>query len=228
MKTIELNGKFRNILLLATAIIVILLLWSFTKDWIKPRIVKSLGGYTESEVKMTRDTLEVRYNDIYIKYKEILTKVVDIPEPEIIIDYRYIPVNTPLNPSTKGKSDTENVQFATVKRYQTAVNDTILDGIITSIITVDSCKLVEQSFKYTPKIPYIREKIVTIVETKETILSDKPKAYIGAGLQVNTLNQVTPNIKYLTKSKWLIEGGYSKSLENTYPDAVIIGVAKFF
>jgi len=214
----------KNILIVIIIIILLIFLYSITKDWLKPRIVKALGGYTQSEMKHTVDTLDVKYNDIYIKYKKIETKVAVIPEPE----YIYVNVPTTNKLSTKGKVQPTITQKTLVKRYVTAINDTILDGNIETMLSIDSCKIISQTFKYTPKIPYIREKIITIVETKETILSDKPKAYIGIGLDVNTINQVTPQALYLTKKKWLYKAGYTKSIDNQYPAAITVGISKLF
>ena len=115
-----------------------------------------------------------------------------------------------------------------VKRYSTSVNDSILDGNIETILSLENCKIISQRLNYTPKIPYIREKIVTIVNNTETILSDKPKAYIGAGINVSSNNQITPQVLYLTKKKWLYNIGYQKDITNQLPNTIQIGVAKLF
>ncbi len=213
------------------AIVVILILWFLyilLKDWLKPNLIKVLGGYTQKEMKITVDTLDVKYNDIYIKYKEIEAKVGIIPKPEYI--YVDIVTNEPTTNilSTKGKVQPPTTQKTLVKRYVTAISDTILDGNIETMLSLDSCKIVSQTFKYVPKVPYIREKIVTIVETKETILSDKPKVHIGIGLDVNSINQITPQALFLSKKNWLYKAGYTKSLDNQYPNAITIGIVKLF
>jgi len=218
----------KNILIGIIIIILLIFLYSLTKDWLKPRIIKALGGYTQKEIKATRDTLSVKYNDIYTKYKEIETKGVINPKVEYVPVYKHIKEPKTNSFSITGKVQPEYLQIQGVKRYQTAINDTILDGNIETILSLDSCKIVSQSFKYKPKIPYIREKIVTIVETKETILSNKPKAFIGIGLDINSVNQVTPQILYLSKKKWLYKGGYTKSINNQYPNSITIGIAKLF
>ena len=65
----EMRTTMRTLLKLGITVVILLLLWKFTKDWIKPRVVKALGGYTEKEVKTKVDTLTVKYKDIYVKYK---------------------------------------------------------------------------------------------------------------------------------------------------------------
>lgn len=213
------------------AIITIILLWFIyilAKDWLKPRIVKALGGYTQKEMKTTIDTLDIKYKDIYIKYKEIETKALLNNKPEYVYIDRIVKKPATNKSSHKGKSQPPTTQKTFVKRYVTAINDTILNGNIETMLSVDSCKIVSQTFKYKPKIPYIREKIVTIVETKETILSDKPKAYIGLGLDINSNNQITPQVLYLSKKKWLYKAGYTKEINNQYPAAITIGIAKLF
>lgn len=224
----EMRTTMRTLVKLGITVVILLLLWKFTKDWIKPRVVKALGGYTEKEVKTKVDTLTVKYKDIYVKYKELQTKVTVIPEPIYIDNYVYVkePKTNSLN--TTGKSQPKIMASERVKRYSTSINDSILDGNIETILSLENCKIISQSLNYTPKIPYIREKIVTIVNNTETILSDKPKAYIGAGINANLNNQVTPQVLYLTKKKWLYNIGYQKDITNQLPNTIQIGVAKLF
>lgn len=224
----EMRTTMRTLLKLGITVVILLLLWKFTKDWIKPRVVKALGGYTEKEVKTKVDTLTVKYKDIYVKYKELQTKVTVIPEPIYIDNYVYVKETKTNSLNTTGKSDLKIMVSERVKRYSTSVNDSILDGNIETILSLENCKIISQSLNYTPKIPYIREKIVTIVNNTETILSDKPKAYIGAGINANLNNQVTPQVLYLTKKKWLYNIGYQKDITNQLPNTIQIGVAKLF
>lgn len=224
----EMRTTMRTLLKLGITVVILLLLWKFTKDWIKPRVVKALGGYTEKEVKTKVDTLTVKYKDIYVKYKELQTKVTVIPEPIYIDNYVYVKETKTNSLNTTGKSDLKIMASERVKRYSTSVNDSILDGNIETILSLENCKIISQSLNYTPKIPYIREKIVTIVNNTETILSDKPKAYIGAGLNASSNNQITPQVLYLTKKKWLYNIGYQRDLSNQLPNTIQIGVAKLF
>ena len=224
----EMRTTMRTLLKLGITVVILLLLWKFTKDWIKPRVVKALGGYTEKEVKTKVDTLTVKYKDIYVKYKELQTKVTVIPEPIYIDNYVYVKETKTNSLNTTGKSDLKIMASERVKRYSTSVNDSILDGNIETILSLENCKIISQSLNYKPKIPYIREKIVTIVNNTETILSDKPKAYIGAGINANLNNQVTPQVLYLTKKKWLYNIGYQKDITNQLPNTIQIGVAKLF
>ena len=224
----EMRTTMRTLLKLGITVVILLLLWKFTKDWIKPRVVKALGGYTEKEVKTKVDTLTVKYKDIYVKYKELQTKVTVIPEPIYIDNYVYVKETKTNNLNTTGSSQPKITVSERVKRYSTSVNDSILDGNIETILSLENCKIISQSLNYTPKIPYIREKIVTIVNNTETILSDKPKAYIGAGLNASSNNQITPQVLYLTKKKWLYNIGYQKDITNQLPNTIQIGVAKLF
>ena len=224
----EMRTTMRTLLKLGITVVILLLLWKFTKDWIKPRVVKALGGYTEKEVKTKVDTLTVKYKDIYVKYKELQTKVTVIPEPIYIDNYVYVKETKTNSLNTTGKSQPKIMASERVKRYSTSVNDSILDGNIETILSLENCKIISQSLNYTPKIPYIREKIVTIVNNTETILSDKPKAYIGAGINVSSNNQITPQVLYLTKKKWLYNIGYQKDITNQLPNTIQIGVAKLF
>ena len=224
----EMRTTMRTLLKLGITVVILLLLWKFTKDWIKPRVVKALGGYTEKEVKTKVDTLTVKYKDIYVKYKELQTKVTVIPEPIYIDNYVYVKETKTNSLNTTGKSDLKIMASERVKRYSTSVNDSILDGNIETILSFENCKIISQSLNYTPKIPYIREKIVTIVNNTETILSDKPKAYIGAGLNASSNNQITPQVLYLTKKKWLYNIGYQKDITNQLPNSIQIGISKLF
>lgn len=224
----EMRTTMRTLLKLGITVVILLLLWKFTKDWIKPRVVKALGGYTEKEVKTKVDTLTVKYKDIYVKYKELQTKVTVIPEPIYIDNYVYVKETKTNNLNTTGSSQPKITVSERVKRYSTSINDSILDGNIETILSLENCKIISQSLNYTPKIPYIREKIITIVNNTETILSDKPKAYIGAGLNASSNNQITPQVLYLTKKKWLYNIGYQKDITNQLPNTIQIGVAKLF
>ena len=224
----EMRTTMRTLLKLGITVVILLLLWKFTKDWIKPRVVKALGGYTEKEVKTKVDTLTVKYKDIYVKYKELQTKVTVIPEPIYIDNYVYVKETKTNSLNTTGSSQPKITVSERVKRYSTSINDSILDGNIETILSLENCEIISQSLNYTPKIPYIREKIVTIVNNTETILSDKPKAYIGAGINANLNNQVTPQVLYLTKKKWLYNIGYQKDITNQLPNTIQIGIAKLF
>ena len=224
----EMRTTMRTLLKLGITVVILLLLWKFTKDWIKPRVVKALGGYTEKEVKTKVDTLTVKYKDIYVKYKELQTKVTVIPEPIYIDNYVYVKETKTNSLNTTGKSDLKITVSERVKRYSTSINDSILDGNIETILSLENCEIISQSLIYKPKIPYIREKIITIVNNTETILSDKPKAYIGAGINANLNNQVTPQVLYLTKKKWLYNIGYQKDITNQLPNTIQIGIAKLF
>ena len=224
----EMRTTMRTLLKLGITVVILLLLWKFTKDWIKPRVVKALGGYTEKEVKTKVDTLTVKYKDIYVKYKELQTKVTVIPEPIYIDNYVYVKETKTNSLNTTGKSDLKIMASERVKRYSTSINDSILDGNIETILSLENCEIISQSLNYKPKIPYIREKIITIVNNTETILSDKPKAYIGAGLNASSNNQITPQVLYLTKKKWLYNIGYQKDITNQLPNTIQIGVAKLF
>lgn len=224
----EMRTTMRTLLKLGITVVILLLLWKFTKDWIKPRVVKALGGYTEKEVKTKVDTLTVKYKDIYVKYKELQTKVAVIPEPIYIDNYVYVKETKTNSLNTTGSSQPKITVSERVKRYSTSVNDSILDGNIETILSLENCKIISQSLNYTPKIPYIREKIITIVNNTETILSDKPKAYIGAGLNASSNNQITPQVLYLTKKKWLYNIGYQRDLSNQIPNSIQIGISKLF
>ena len=224
----EMRTTMRTLLKLGITVVILLLLWKFTKDWIKPRVVKALGGYTEKEVKTKVDTLTVKYKDIYVKYKELQTKVTVIPEPIYIDNYVYVKETKTNNLNTTGSSQPKITVSERVKRYSTSINDSILDGNIETILSLENCEIISQSLNYKPKIPYIREKIITIVNNTETILSDKPKAYIGAGLNASSNNQITPQVLYLTKKKWLYNIGYQKDLSNQLPNSIQIGISKLF
>ena len=224
----EMRTTMRTLLKLGITVVILLLLWKFTKDWIKPRVVKALGGYTEKEVKTKVDTLTVKYKDIYVKYKELQTKVTVIPEPIYIDNYVYVKETKTNSLNTTGSSQPKITVSERVKRYSTSINDSILDGNIETILSLENCEIISQSLNYKPKIPYIREKIITIVNNTETILSDKPKAYIGAGINASSNNQITPQVLYLTKKKWLYNIGYQKDITNQLPNSIQIGISKLF
>lgn len=224
----KISNTIKNILIAVAVIIVLCFLYQLTKDWLKPTLIKALGGYTEKQEKTTVDTLAAKYKDIYVKYEKLKTEALITKPPVYIPRYIYTKEPQTNKPSFTGKSLPSTPEIGAVLHYETVINDTILTGTIETIIALDSCKILSQSLNYTPKIPYIREKIVEVVKHTETTLGDKPKAYIGAGLDINFNNQITPQALYLTKKKWLYKAGYTKSLDNQFPNTVTIGIAKLF
>jgi len=222
------TNTIKKVIIASAVILILWFLYTLCKDWLKPTLIKALGGYTQKETKTTIDTLEVKYKDIYMKYKKLQTKAVIDKAPEYLPDYKYTTQTNTNKLSTTGKVLPSTPVNRGVMRYQTAINDSILTGNIETLISIDSCKIVSQTLNYEPKIPYIREKIITVVKTVDNTVSDKPKAYIGLGLDINTINQITPQALYLTKKKWLYKGGYTKSLDNKFPAAITVGIAKLF
>lgn len=201
-------------------ILVIWFIWHVGKDWLKPRIINALGGFTQREVKETIDTLEVKRDTIYLPQKERIIKV---------------PITTPvvtpsksLTPSFKGKQ--ENSTLDSINKinpqtplytYTQPVSDTLIDG---TIITISTGKIITQELKYTPKFPMFVKESTTIVKTKQETLSNKDKSYFGLGLTSTSNRDIGGLILYQTPKKIQIQAGYTRTLDKPLIDETNKGI----
>ena len=207
-------------------IAVILNLVTCSKS-IKPFIIKSLGGYTQSSMTVTVDTLSKKIDSIFFKYDSIRTIVKSPLKPEII--YKYVPkyiniVPNSSTPSIKGNQEVIDSVFV----YNQAISDSVINGNIKTIVNLTNCKIVEQSLEYTPKIPIIVRETITIEKKIETVKENVSKIGIG-GIADNT-QRVGILLAYQTKKKWQYQAFYSKdvSINPSQKNVIGISVIKFF
>jgi hypothetical protein len=164
------NSNIKTVVIVAAVLLVLFLV----KDWLKPKLIVALGGYTTKETTIVTDTIVGKskidtlavFNG-YVKTKGIILN----PKPEIV--YRYIsPVNEMIVDS--------------VKRFQVAVKDSLVNGNL-SIINSFNGDLLNVDFIYYPLFPkYIRETIPNYITVTKTEYLSKDRSYIGIGAGIDT------------------------------------------
>lgn len=236
-------------------LIVLILLWlgwTVGKDWLRPRIIKGLGGYTARDVKMKIDTLEIRYDTVYFKYQEQKIRA-DIAEGKVINNYQPASSTSPfkgneqasgsnsaLSNQTKDNSialnsSTSNpIIYDKVFEYINPISDSLIDGNIRAVVNSSDCKLIELGLNYTPKFPKFITKTVTVEKVITETLYDKPKAYFGIGGTANSRGNVGGTLVYQTPKKWQYQAGYQWDTKiGITPDknttgAVTVSIIKLF
>ncbi len=209
------------------------LLWTLGEQWLRPFVIKQLGGYTSKEYKETVDTLEIRRDSIMWKYANLETKVENLSEP--VVQYKYVYTKPLSSTLTKGKQIPTAQEAITVDKvytYSQSITDTLIDGNIKTVINLADCKIIEQSLNYKPKFPIIVKEYITIEKTKETTLSNK-RTLLGVGIVGNSKAGIGILGVYQTKNLWQIQAGYhltSKRLliEDTNKKEVSLAIIKLF
>jgi hypothetical protein len=210
--------NLKNILIGVLIIVLLLAGVFFLKDWLRPRVINALGGYTSMKVSDTITKIDIKRDTVFFT-KNVVTRVV-ITEPSTS--------KKPILP-LKGKNPIDSLAVYT---YHNPINDSLIQGNIITDISVSSGKIVAQSIDYKPKFPIIVKEIQTITKTVDRILENKPKAYLGVGIVATNTNQVGVSILYQTPKKWQIQAGYLKPLGNTntsiVKDQIAITLHKLF
>lgn len=225
-------------------IVVLLVLFLFNScgDYLKPKVIKALGGYTAREVKETIDTVSIRYDSLYFKYDSVKTKVTLLTTSIKIKDYKYKQLLS--SSSTKGKPSTYipatkgdilgdsfiEIDAFLSEAYLTEndISDTLIDGKIRTIVNPATCEIIEQRLDYKPKFPIFITKTITIEKKIEETLFDKPKAHIGIGIVGTNNRYMGGTLIYQTPKKWQYQGGYMWNIDNTViPNNSIKGVVTF-
>lgn len=226
MIPLQINDTIKRIGRVIIVVILIWLMFIFLGDWVKPKLIKVLGGYTASEYTTTVDTLETRYDSIFYKYKTVKGKVDTIYEPKIVYKDR---IKVVTKDAVTGDVSVIDSTFERVYSYQNPYNDTLINGIITTKVSLNDCKIVFQGLEYTPKFPIIVKEYITIEKKVTETLFDKPKAKIGIGALSTFKGNVTAVGVYQTPSDWQYIGGYTKDVTNSIDrGAVTIGIIKLF
>lgn len=216
LQNIYIRRTIQVIIILA----ILLFTWHVGKDWLRPKIIKGLGGYTKSEVTRKVDTLESHFDTLYFKYKEVITEL-DLKDREEIKDFTYVPKTDVSQSATtisnKGKvlitpstPPQRPVSLPFAYKHENDVSDTLISGKVITYINPSDCNIVQQTLQYTPKFPIIVKEYIPIKETITETLSDKPRAYFGIGVLGTTNKDIGGQILYQTPSKWQYGVGYIK------------------
>lgn len=194
-------------------IIVILLfmfIWHIGKDWLRPKIINGLGGYTERQVKETIDTISIKVDTVYFPNK--------VREVEAIKSKPTVSTAELLTPSFKGKPQQHDLDSIVklnpqtpVFTYSQAVSDSLIEGTINTITTG---KILSQSLNYKPKFPMFVEKTITVEKTIQETLSNKPRIHLGVGITGTSDKNIGGLLIYQSKNKTQIQVGYLRNLDN--------------
>lgn len=215
------NKLFNSIISLTILILLFLLL----KDWITPKLIQSLGGYTKKEVEIKIDTLQSTFDTIYYKQEKIISNL-KLSKRKTIKNYKYnkkIKKKKTIKKTLSNKdtvfNKTEEKIIQKVKdsvySYNTEVKDTVLKGNISTIIDIDNCNILSQKFNYTLNFPKLVKETIRINTTKTEILSNKPRPLIGIGITANTIKGIGIKGLYQMNNGWQIQGGYERQINDT-------------
>jgi hypothetical protein len=237
-KATELYTKYRTtgrrLIQAVIVILLILLLWGILKDWIRPNLIKLLGGYTGVEYKQTIDTTSIKFDSIYFKYDSLQIEVAKLNERNNKTNFKYKELLKvkPTNGKYKKKTLDDGIVvyevdsiLPTAYEVVNVVIDTLIEGKITTILNPKDCKIVSQKLDYKPKFPIFITKIITIEKETEKTLLDKPKAKIGVGALVTNTSGYGGLGVYQTPKNLQYQAGYLK-IDKT--DNIIIGIVKLF
>lgn len=212
-------------------VVAILLLLFLLKDWWKDRLIISLGGYTKKTEKITIDTTAIKRDTVYLDtskrdIKPVIQKIdIDITEYKELLEKYKKELEL-----VKGKESAKD----SIYRYSTKVEDSLINGNITTLIHGRTASLIDQKFNYNPKFPKTITETITIRETKTETLS-KERNKFGVGLEASNLETLGVKAIYLTKNDWVFEIGYNKAFNNELifrekpvEGFITIGVSKTF
>lgn len=200
----------RQIARVIIILVVLLFIWHVGKDWLRPKIINALGGFTKRELKETIDTIGVKIDTVYFPIKE--------REVEAISSKPSITSTELLTPSFKGKRQyhvLDSIRKVAPKTpiftYSQAVSDSLIDGVIN---TTSTGKILSQSLNYKPKFPMFVEKTITVEKTIQETLSNKDRIYFGVGITGTSDKNIGGLLIYQSKNKTQIQVGYLKNLDN--------------
>lgn len=208
-----------------------MLFW-LLKDWARPFLIKSLGGYTKSDVEVTIDTISKKYDTIYYQHKRLLTEVDSLRDRKEINNYYYTTKEIVTNEKGEQSEQVKSVYAPIVYSFENPVNDTLIEGKIFTIYDPLNKKIVKQTLDYKPKFPIFIKEYITIQKTVKETLSNEERPKIGIGVVGNTDLYTGPIAVYQFKSGLQIQGAYEFDLNKSAIDRpksiITIGIIKLF
>ena len=220
IKSINTSNVFsfikKNLVPILVVLILLLLLGNIK---VRNFTIKALGGYVEQETTVTIDTtITVDTSAIIDKWVSAnveLFKPIIIKDTTINVDTTIINMDTIIN---------YNVNINDLYKYENTISDSLIDGIITTLIDFKNQKLLSQNFDYKPKFPKFITKTITVEKNTTTTL--KNQYNIGVGAKLNTLGDIGVIGAYQTNKGWQFQGGYNFGANtNNY---IEVGIIKFF
>ena len=210
--------SLKNILIVLLIVVLFFAGIFFIKDWLRPRIITALVGYTSITKGDTITEIDIQRDTVFIP--KVQHTEATITEPK---------TKDPASSTLNGKNPQD---FSSIQTYDNPINDTLIEGFITTDISRPSSKILTQSLHQKPKFPIIVTETKTVTKIVETILENKPKAYLGIGIIGTNTNQVGASLLYQTPKKWQIQTGYlipiNKTDVTTPKQQIAISIHKLF
>ncbi len=206
-------------------IIVIWFLCNLSKNWLKHYIIESLGGYTEREIVTKLDTTVIEIDSIFPPKRERIVEAKDIKDPIA----EYSPSST-----IKGNLNELNPKSDSIYRYKTSISDSLIDGHITTLISIKDSKLISQTLNYTPKFPIFVKKTIRIEKTNTEVLKNKDRVKLGIGVILNSNISGGPIVVYQNSKGLQYQAGYiftKENLDNQFKDKqgyISVSIIKLF
>ena len=200
----NMNKTLKNLIITVLGIVIIVILARYFKD----KIIVSLGGYTTKTTKtITKKVLiKGKVDTLAVFNHYVKTQGINL-NPKAKIVYVTSPV--------KDKDGVVGVKVDSLKKFKVQIKDTLIEGTFT-IYNKFNGDLSTSSFKYKPFFPKYLTRVDTLKITNtitETLTRDRSLFGIGAGY--NSLQYLSLQGSYTTKSKWQFLYSYGKSFEKT-------------
>jgi len=184
-------------------IVLFILAYLLTTEWLKDKIIVALGGYTDREVVVETNTeyVQGKVDTIAFFNHYVTTHGINLnPKPKIIYKYKTV---------------AGEVIKDSIKEFTVAIKDTLLNG---KFIVQNNFKgdLLNSTFTYKPLFPkyLIRTDTIKITNTVTNTLTNK-RSLIGLGVGYNNLHYFSILGSYTTKSKLQFMYEYGKPLNET-------------
>lgn len=201
-------------------LVILLLLLLLGNIKVRHFTIKILGGYIEQETITTIDTVSIDVDTTFIIDKWVSANVklfnpIIVKDTIINVDTTIINLDTTIN---------FNVEINDLYKYENTISDSLIDGVITTLIDFKNKNLLSQNFDYKPKFPKFITKTITVEKNTTTTLNNRYN--IGVGAKLNTLGDIGIIGAYQTNKGWQFQGAYNfGATTNNYID---VGIIKFF
>ncbi|WP_139959160.1 hypothetical protein [Flavicella sediminum] len=189
----------KNIYKIIISIIALFVIY-LAIEYLKDKIIVSLGGYTHQTTTTVIDSTFVKGK---IDTLEIFNHYVSTHG----INLNTVPKIVYLKKEVK-----KEVIQDSLKQNSITVKDSIIDGVFT-VFNDFKGNVINSEFNYKPIYPRIIKQTDTLkVYKTNNIVQSNKRALLGLGIDVNTMNFVSIRASYLSKNNWQFIGGYGRNM----------------
>lgn len=213
--------NIQKYILTTIVVIAVIILLFLLKDWIRPALITSLGGYTEKKTVTRVDTVINKVDSIFP-----INKIVEIPVVVPSPYYDSSKLDSILR-ELKEQNKTEDL-VDSLRYYTYTIDDSILKGDINTVTNTNGGKIVKQDFNYKAKVPIYIERTTVIEKNTIETLAKQKRSMFGVGLEASSISDYGINLYYKTHNNLLINGGIIKSTSPDRPDYIKLGVGILF